>query len=138
MRRSRRYLSALLLATLISSCSDPENTAPTIAPAATIAPTALPQPSAAPAAPQPTTTLPQSGAAPGDPIGVDVWTPGNKQGVGTAFTYDQPAGEGNSSRTWFGITDGAITEGLYPDISQANIKSLGVLVTDGKSFLADE
>ena len=69
---------------------------------------------------------------------MDFWTPGNKQGVGTAFTYDQPAGDANPSRVWFGITDGAITEGLYPDVSQANIKSLGVLVSDGKSFLADE
>jgi glucoamylase len=69
---------------------------------------------------------------------LDVWTPGNKQGVGTAFTYDQPAGDANPSRVWFGITNGAITEGLYPDVSQANIKSLNLLVTDGKSFLADE
>jgi glucoamylase len=69
---------------------------------------------------------------------VDSWVPGNKQGVGTAFTYDQQPGDANPSRVWFGITAGAITEGLYPDVSQANIKSLGVLVSDGKSFLADE
>jgi glucoamylase len=64
--------------------------------------------------------------------------PGNKQGIGTAFTYDQPAGDANPSRVWFGITNGAVTEGLYPDVSRGNLKSLGVLVTDGKSFLADE
>lgn len=79
-----------------------------------------------------------AGAAPGRPIGLDVWTPGDKQAVGTAFTYDQPPGPANPSRVWFGLTAGAITEALYPDVSQANLKSLGVLVTDGTSFVADE
>ena len=74
----------------------------------------------------------------GSPLDRDNWTAGAKQGVGTAFTYDQPAGDANPSRVWFAITDGAITEGLYPDVSLANIKSLGLLVTDGKSFVADE
>jgi len=138
MPRLTHSLAALLLAALIGACSPPESAVPTVAPAPTLAPTPTPQPTAAPAAAQPTTTLAQAGAAPDAPIGQDVWTPGNKQGVGTAFTYDQPAGDANPSRVWFGITDGAITEGLYPDVSQANIKSLGVLVSDGTSFLADE
>src|SRR6185295_3004399 len=91
------------------------------------------------AAPQPTADVAQRGAAaPGKPRDVDVWTTGAKQGVGTAFTYDQPAGDANPSRVWFGITNGAITEGLYPDISLANVKSLGVLLSDGTSFLANE
>src|SRR5205809_4254408 len=138
MPRSSRTLAALLLAALISACSPTESAIPTVLPAPTIAPRSTPQPTAAPAAAQPTTTLSPAEAAPGKPIGLDVWMPGNKQGVGTAFTYDQPAGDANPSRVWFGITDGAITEGLYPDVSRANIKSLGVLVSDGKSFLADE
>src|SRR6185295_2820960 len=105
-----------------------------------VAPTsgATPRPLAT-AAPQPTADVAQrADAAPGTPRDVDVWTTGAKQGVGTAFTYDQPAGDANPSRVWFGITNGAITEGLYPDISLANVKSLGLLVTDGKSFVADE
>jgi glucoamylase len=78
------------------------------------------------------------GAAPDEPLAFDNWTPGTKLGVGTAYTYDQPPGEANPSRVWFGITNGAITEGLYPDVSQANVKALSLLVTDGKSFVADE
>src|SRR3954451_15805686 len=138
MPQSTRMLAALLLAAVMSACSPLESAAPTAAPTPAIAPSPAPQPTAAPAAAQPTTTLPLAGAAPGKPIGLDVWMPGNKQGVGTAFTYDQPAGDANPSRVWFGITNGAITEGLYPDVSQANIKSLSVLVSDGASFLADE
>jgi glucoamylase len=138
MSQSTHTLAALLLAALISACSPTESAIPTAMPASTIALSPTPQPTAAPAAAQPTTILPPAGSAPDQPIGLDVWTPGNKQGVGTAFTYDQPAGDANPSRVWFGITDGAITEGLYPDVSQANIKSLGVLVSDGTSFLADE
>src|SRR5689334_22222568 len=138
MPRSIRPVAALLLATLVGACSMPLSTPPTVAPAPTLAPSPTPRPTTAPALAQPTTTLAQSGAAPSEPIGQDSWVPGNKQGVGTAFTYDQPAGDANPSRVWFGITDGAITEGLYPDVSRANIKSLHVLVSDGTSFVADE
>lgn len=67
-----------------------------------------------------------------------MWMPGNKLGVGTAFTYEAPPGAANPSRVWFGLTNGAITEVMYPDVSQANVKSLGVLVSDGKSMLSDE
>ena len=135
MRLLVRFGTLLWLAALLSACASAA--APTIP---TVVPTVAPQPTAQPptAAPQPTAAPPSSGDAPGRPFGLDVWTPGNKQAVGTAFTYDQPPGDANPSRVWFGITNGAITEGLYPDVSQANLKSLGVLVTDGKSFLADE
>src|SRR5215211_4677940 len=133
-----RLASAVLLAIAIAGCSPFGGGAqvPTAPPApAARPPTSTPLPTALA---QPTSALPPNGAAPAQPVGLDVWMPGNKQGVGTAFTYDQPPGEANPSRVWFGITNGAITEGLYPDVSQANIKSLNLLVTDGKSFLADE
>ena len=138
MQYRYRVVNAALLAIATAGCSPFDRSAqlPT-APAAI----ASPSPTSAPlptALAQPTSALPPNGAAPERPVGLDVWMPGNKQGVGTAFTYDQPPGEANPSRVWFGITNGAITEGLYPDVSQANIKSLNVLVTDGKSFLADE
>ncbi len=138
MPQPTRTLAALLLAALISACSSTQGATPTALPAPTTVLSHTPPPTVAPAVAQPTTTLLPVGAAPDQPIRVDSWTPGNKQGVGTAFTYDQPAGDANPSRVWFGITNGAITEGLYPDVSQANIKSLGVLVSDGASFLADE
>src|SRR6266540_4369688 len=133
-----RLVGAAVLAIFVAGCSPFDRGAqvPTARPSTvTPPPTSTPLPTAVA---QPTSALPQNGAAPGRPVGLDVWMPGNKQGVGTAFTYDQPPGDTNPSRVWFGITNGAITEGLYPDVSQANIKSLNVLVTDGKSFLADE
>jgi glucoamylase len=138
MYHTYRLVSAVLLAIIIAGCSwfDRSVQVPTAPPSTTAAPaTSAPGPTALG---QPTSALPQNGAAPARPVGLDVWMPGNKQGVGTAFTYDQPPGEANPSRVWFGITNGAITEGLYPNVSQANIKSLNLLVTDGKSFLADE
>src|SRR5262245_5358936 len=133
-----RLASAALLMAIVAGCSpfDPGAQVPTAPPRpAAQPPTSTPLPTALA---QPTSALLPNDAAPARPVGLDVWMPGNKQGVGTAFTYDQPPGDANPSRVWFGITNGAITEGLYPDVSQANIKSLNLLVTDGKSFLADE
>jgi glucoamylase len=132
----------LLAALSIAACENQAAVAPTPAPpptaAATSAPTVAPSPVPT-AAPLPTAAVEQRGdTAPGEPIDADNWTSGAKLGVGTAFTYDQPAGDANPSRVWFAIADGAITEGLYPDISTANLKSLHLLVTDGKSFVADE
>jgi glucoamylase len=67
----------------------------------------------------------------------DSWTTGAKQGFGTAFTYDQPAGAANPARVWFTIADGAIADGMFPDISQANVKSLSLIVA-GPGFVANE
>ncbi len=131
---------ALLTALLLAACESA--VAPTTAPQPTVAPVSAPTmaPSPVPtAAPLPTVAVEQRGdAAPGEPAVADTWTSGAKLGVGTAFTYDQPPGDANPSRIWFAITDGAITEGLYPDISTANLKSLQLLVSDGHSFVADE
>lgn len=141
LQRTWALLAAATL--LLSGCSAPESAQPTAPPAPASAPAATAPPATLPplptAAPQPTLALAQAGGpAPEQPIPLDLWTPGDKDGVGTAFTYDQPPGDANPSRVWFGITDGAITEGLYPDVSLANLKALHLLVTDGKSFLADE
>jgi glucoamylase len=133
---------ALLAALALAACETQAAVAPTAAPSPTVAATSAPTdvPSPVPtAAPLPTTAVEQRGdSAPGEPVASDTWTSGIKLGVGTAFTYNQPPGDANPSRIWFAITDGAITEGLYPDISTANLKSLHLLVTDGKSFVADE
>jgi glucoamylase len=133
---------ALLVTLILAACESQATVAPTAAPLPTVAPTSAPTiaPSPVPpAAPLPTAAVEQRGdAAPGEPVTADTWTSGAKLGVGTAFTYDQPPGDANPSRVWFAITDGAITEGLYPDISTANLKSLHLLVSDGKSFVADE
>jgi len=138
VRYALRPIAVLaLLVVLLAACESQTAIVPTPLPP-TSAPTVPPSPLPTAVA-QPTAVVGQRGdAAPGAPIAADTWTSGAKQGVGTAFTYDQPAGAANPSRVWFAITNGAITEGLYPDVSQANIKSLNLLVTDGKSFLADE
>jgi glucoamylase len=129
---------ALLAALLLAACESQGAVAPTAALRPTLAPTTAPS-SVPTAAPPPTAAVEQRGeVAPGEPATADTWTSGVKLGVGTAFTYDQPPGDANPSRVWFAITDGAITEGLYPDISTANLKSLHLLVSDGKSFVADE
>jgi glucoamylase len=134
-RATRAFFVLALLAALLAACESPSAIAPA-------APTSAPHPTATPpptAAPQPTAAVAERGAAALDkPAGIDTWTSGAKLGVGTAFTYDKPAGDANPSRVWFAITNGAVTEGLYPDISTANVKALSLLVTDGKSFVSDE
>jgi glucoamylase len=140
MRYPTHQIVIVVLATLLGACS----AAPTPVvqetarrTAATGAPiTAVPA-TPPPAVVQPTSALPAGGAAPGDPPARDSWMPGDKQAFGTAFTYDQAPGKANPSRVWFTLTNGAITEGLYPDVSQANLKSLGIIVA-GKDFVADE
>lgn len=59
----------------------------------------------------------------------DTWSPGNKLGVGTAYTYDLAEGDNPApSRVWFTITGAAITDFLYPTIQQANVRELSLLV----------
>lgn len=133
MRQFIRVCFAILVASLLAACA----TAPAPAPTAAPAPPA-PSPAPLPSAVAQPTQQPASHAAPGAPPDADMGVPGGKLGIGTAFTYDAAPGASNPSRVWFGITNGAISEASYPNIAQANLKSLGVLVTDGKSFLADE
>ncbi|HWQ13463.1 MAG TPA: glycoside hydrolase family 15 protein [Roseiflexaceae bacterium] len=146
-----RTHSALALTLLLAACSRPvpvqvvtpvpltPSAAPTVA-ASPAAPTAAPPTDSAPGTPAPPTAAvePAGAVAPGVPLAADTWTPGIKLGVGTAYTYDQPPGASNPSRVWFGITAGAITEGLYPDVTRANLKLLSLIVTDGRTFVADE
>jgi len=58
------------------------------------------------------------------------WTHGNKEGVGTAYSA--------SSRIWFTIFRGIITEVYYPTIDRPQIRDLQFLVTDGQSFFHEE
>ncbi len=95
-----------------------------------------PSPTATPAStPVPTTAL-RSSAAPtptGQYAKASTWTTGAKIGVGTAFTYDQPAGS-NSSRVWFTVTRGALTDLLYPELDQPNLRELKFLISDGQKL----
>ena len=70
-----------------------------------------------------------TGAATGRPVSFDVWSSGGKSGVGTAYTYDQAAGDLPApSRVWFTLTGGAITDLLYPTVGRANARELSLLV----------
>jgi len=58
------------------------------------------------------------------------WTQGAKAGVGTAYA--------TSSRLWFTLWNGIITETYYPTIDRPQIRDLQYLITDGKSFFHQE
>lgn len=58
------------------------------------------------------------------------WSCASKQGVGTALN--------DSSRVWFTIAEGIVTEVFYPTVDNANIKDLQLLVTDGETFFEEE
>lgn len=147
MKQTLNHAALLLVALLLAACSGPQASVPTppaatSAPAPTSAPTTVPTaaPTSAPTAVAATPTVAPTlapGVVPDRPFRIDVWTPGDKDAVGTAYTYDQPPGDANPSRVWFALTDGAITEVAYPDVSLANVKALSLLISDGAS-LADE
>ncbi len=58
------------------------------------------------------------------------WTHGDKDGVGSAYS--------SSSRIWFTLWNGIITEVYYPTIDHPQIRDLQYLVTDGKTFFHEE
>src|SRR2546425_2807078 len=58
------------------------------------------------------------------------WTHGDKQGVGTAYSA--------SSRLWFTIWQGIVTELYFPTVDRPQIRDLQYLVTDGETFFHDE
>ena len=56
------------------------------------------------------------------------WAPGNKDLVGTAL---------GSSRLWFTLARGSLTEVYYPRIDIPQVKDLGFIVADDKGFWVD-
>jgi len=58
------------------------------------------------------------------------WTHAAKDGVGTAYAA--------SSRVWFTLWKGIITEVYYPTVDRPQIRDLQYLITDGKSFFHEE
>ena len=58
------------------------------------------------------------------------WTHGDKDGVGTAYAA--------SSRIWFTLWNGIITEVYYPTVDHPQIRDLQFLITDGKTFFHEE
>ena len=68
--------------------------------------------------------------APGRPGIPARWTSSAKTGVGTALS--------DASRVWFTISHGILNEVYYPRVDQACIRDLGLIVTDGDGFFAEE
>ena len=58
------------------------------------------------------------------------WTHGNKNAVGTAYS--------GSSRLWFTMFRGVVTEAYYPTIDRPQLRGLEYIITDGKTFVHQE
>jgi len=58
------------------------------------------------------------------------WTHGGKDGVGTAYAA--------SSRIWFTLWNGILTETYYPTIDRPQVRDLQFLITDGQTFFHEE
>ena len=68
--------------------------------------------------------------APGGPGIEPRWTRGAKVAVGTAYS--------TSSRVWYTLEQGCITEVYYPTIDSPQVRDLQFLITDGETFFHDE
>ena len=68
--------------------------------------------------------------APGGPGIPPRWTRGSKDAVGTAYS--------TSSRLWYTLANGVITECYYSTIDSPQVRDLQYLVSDGESFFHDE
>jgi glucoamylase len=58
------------------------------------------------------------------------WAHANKEGVGTAYAP--------STRVWYTLWNGHLTEIYYPTVDRPQVRDLLYLVTDGKTFLHSE
>lgn len=58
------------------------------------------------------------------------WTHGDKDGVGTPYAA--------SSRIWFTLWNGVITEVYYPTVDHPQIRDSQFLITDGQTFFHEE
>jgi glucoamylase len=71
-----------------------------------------------------------TGPAFGHPGISPTWTTSNKDGIGTAYA--------TSSRVWFTLAQGILTEIYYPTIDRPQVRDAQFLVTDGESFFHEE
>jgi glucoamylase len=69
-------------------------------------------------------------SAPGCPGSVPRWTSSAKSGVGTSLD--------GQSQLWFTLSHGIVNEIYYPRLDQANIRDLGLIVTNGTDFFSEE
>jgi glucoamylase len=71
-----------------------------------------------------------TGVAFGQPGIAPTWSPGSKDCVGTAYSQ--------SSRVWFTMSMGILTEIYYPTIDRPQIRDAQFLITDGETFFHEE
>ncbi|HEX7288176.1 MAG TPA: glycoside hydrolase family 15 protein [Candidatus Angelobacter sp.] len=71
-----------------------------------------------------------NGSAFGHPGIAPTWSTSSKDGVGTAYS--------TSSRIWFTVALGIVTEIYYPTIDRPQIRDAQFLVTDGSTFFLEE
>jgi glucoamylase len=71
-----------------------------------------------------------SGSAFGHPGISPTWTTSSKDGIGTAYS--------TSSRIWFTLAEGIVTEIYYPTIDRPQIRDAQFLVSDGETFFHEE
>jgi glucoamylase len=64
--------------------------------------------------------------APGAPGAKSDWRAADKTGFGTARS--------TSSRVWYTLQGGALSEVFYPDLSTPSVRSLELVVSDGRTF----
>ena len=74
--------------------------------------------------------LEQHGEAFGAPGLPPRWTSSVKDAVGTAYSA--------ASCVWFTCSHGILNEIYYPTIDRVQVRDLGLLVTDGESFVHEE
>ncbi|HSM84838.1 MAG TPA: glucan 1,4-alpha-glucosidase [Candidatus Limnocylindrales bacterium] len=77
-----------------------------------------------------TSSSPSTGSAFGHPGIPPTWSSSSKDGIGTAYA--------TSSRVWFTLAQGIVTEIYYPTIDRPQIRDAQFLVTDGKTFFHEE
>jgi glucoamylase len=70
------------------------------------------------------------GNAPGGPGILPRWTSSAKTGVATSLSP--------TSRVWFTLSHGILNEIYYPQVDQACVRDLGLIVTDGHDFFSEE
>src|SRR5262249_34665743 len=58
------------------------------------------------------------------------WNHGTRDGVGRAYS--------GSSRLWFTILRGVVTEVFYPTIDRPQLRGIEYMATDGKTFVHEE
>src|SRR6478672_2887025 len=68
--------------------------------------------------------------APGAPGDTALWTPGDKDGFGTATTH--------ASTVWHTLNGGELTEVYYPNLGTPAVRDLQFVMTDGSSWVDRE